>query len=178
MKTVVIGGAYSVDKYARIYSIAPWFELEQPSEEIKAYVEAAVGTGGLAGELHTHPCRTETVRTDLGVYSGAQPGGSGQHHRGMAGQHRVAVELQLLVLRLLPSGQSRFVQKKPKTWCLPLISVRTTTLVWQRGNTILICCAKYRICWQRCQGRNGIARPAVKGSKFSKKNFQEQRSKL
>ena len=39
MKTVVIGGAYSVDKYARIYGNAPWFESEQPDEEIKAYVE-------------------------------------------------------------------------------------------------------------------------------------------
>lgn len=39
MKTVVIGGAYSVDKYARIYGNAPWFDSEQPDEEIKVRVE-------------------------------------------------------------------------------------------------------------------------------------------
>ncbi len=37
--TVAIGGAYSVDKYARLRSGEPWFDTEQPSKEIKAYVE-------------------------------------------------------------------------------------------------------------------------------------------
>lgn len=32
-------GAYSVDKYVRIFHDGPWYESEQPSEEIKAYVE-------------------------------------------------------------------------------------------------------------------------------------------
>ena len=39
-KTIVIGGAYSVDKYYRIKHREPWFDNEQPSEEIKAYVES------------------------------------------------------------------------------------------------------------------------------------------
>lgn len=39
IRTLVIGGAYSVDKYARIFGNAPWFASEQPSEEIKDYVE-------------------------------------------------------------------------------------------------------------------------------------------
>jgi len=38
-KCVVIGGAYSVDKHHRILTGMPWFESEQPSEEIKKYVK-------------------------------------------------------------------------------------------------------------------------------------------
>ncbi len=37
---IVIGGAYSVDKYYRLRMGYPWFEDEQPSDEIKAYVES------------------------------------------------------------------------------------------------------------------------------------------
>ena len=37
-KAVVIGGAYSVDKYYRLRNYMPWFESEQPTEEIKHYV--------------------------------------------------------------------------------------------------------------------------------------------
>lgn len=39
MKTIVIGGAYSVDKFYRLSRGYHWFEDEQPSEEIKSYVE-------------------------------------------------------------------------------------------------------------------------------------------
>lgn len=39
MKTIVIGGAYSVDKFYRLNRGYNWFEDEQPSDEIKAYVE-------------------------------------------------------------------------------------------------------------------------------------------
>lgn len=38
-KTIVIGGAYSVDKYIRLSYGWKWFADEQPSEQIKAYVE-------------------------------------------------------------------------------------------------------------------------------------------
>ena len=38
-KAIVIGGAYSIDKEWRLMRGAPWFEDEQPSEEIKEYVE-------------------------------------------------------------------------------------------------------------------------------------------
>lgn len=37
---IVIGGAYSVDKYWRLRDGRKWFANEQPSDEIKAYVEA------------------------------------------------------------------------------------------------------------------------------------------
>lgn len=38
-KTIVIGGAYSVDKWYRLRCDLNWFSDEQPSEEIKARVE-------------------------------------------------------------------------------------------------------------------------------------------
>ncbi len=38
-KIIVIGGAYSVDKQYRISNNIPWFESEQPTEDIKNYVE-------------------------------------------------------------------------------------------------------------------------------------------
>lgn len=39
-RCMAIGGAYSVDKYRRLARNWQWFEDEQPSPEIKAYVEA------------------------------------------------------------------------------------------------------------------------------------------
>ena len=38
-KAIAIGGAYSVDKYYRLYYNLAWFESEQPDECIKRYVE-------------------------------------------------------------------------------------------------------------------------------------------
>jgi len=38
-KAIVIGGAYSVDKYYRLSRGYRWFEDEQPSDEVKARVE-------------------------------------------------------------------------------------------------------------------------------------------
>jgi len=38
-KAIVIGGAYSVDKYYRLSKGYRWFDDEQPSEEVKARVE-------------------------------------------------------------------------------------------------------------------------------------------
>lgn len=38
-KCIAIGGAYSVDKYHRFMMGTPWFESEQPTGEIKKYVE-------------------------------------------------------------------------------------------------------------------------------------------
>ncbi len=43
-KYIVIGGAYSVDKYIRQIHGWQWFESEQPSEEIKAFVEQQLST--------------------------------------------------------------------------------------------------------------------------------------
>lgn len=42
IKTIVIGGAYSVDKYYRLSRGMSWFESEQPDEDIKSFVEAAL----------------------------------------------------------------------------------------------------------------------------------------
>ena len=39
VKCIVIGGAYSVDKYYRIVNAWPWFFNEQPNKDIKKYVE-------------------------------------------------------------------------------------------------------------------------------------------
>ena len=39
-KAIAIGGAYSVDKYYRLSHGMAWFDTEQPSDEIKEYVEA------------------------------------------------------------------------------------------------------------------------------------------
>ncbi len=39
-KAIVIGGAYSIDKYYRLRNGLAWFESELPTEEIKDYVEA------------------------------------------------------------------------------------------------------------------------------------------
>ena len=44
VRCMVIGGAYSVDKPLRLAYGAPWFPDEQPSEEIKAYVEQQLRT--------------------------------------------------------------------------------------------------------------------------------------
>lgn len=38
-KVIVIGGAYSVDKYYRLRNGMHWFYTEQPDDEIKQYVE-------------------------------------------------------------------------------------------------------------------------------------------
>lgn len=38
-KCIVMGGAYSIDKEYRLEHNAPWFSSEQPSAEIKAYIE-------------------------------------------------------------------------------------------------------------------------------------------
>lgn len=38
-RCIVIGGAYSVDKYYRLSRDYAWWEDEQPSDEIKSYVE-------------------------------------------------------------------------------------------------------------------------------------------
>ena len=38
-KTIVLGGAYSIDKYFRLLRGYPWWSDEQPSMEIKQYAE-------------------------------------------------------------------------------------------------------------------------------------------
>lgn len=45
-RVLVIGGAYSVDKYYRLMNRWAWFEDEQPSPEIRARTEAALDQAG------------------------------------------------------------------------------------------------------------------------------------
>lgn len=52
---MVIGGAYSVDKPLRLAYGAPWFPDEQPSEEIKAYVEQQLRTHRV-DVIFSHTC--------------------------------------------------------------------------------------------------------------------------
>ena len=61
-KTVVIGGAYSVDKYYRLRRGLPWFETEQPDEGIREYVESQLDKAGWRVECvltHTAPASYE-----------------------------------------------------------------------------------------------------------------------
>lgn len=62
LKCMVIGGAYSVDKSFRIMYRLPWFENEQPSDEIKAYVMAQLEKYGNKIDIilsHTCPYKYE-----------------------------------------------------------------------------------------------------------------------
>ena len=63
-KAIAIGGAYSVDKYYRILHRHAWFETEQPSDEIKEYVEAQLEKCGWKVDYvfsHTVPVECEPV---------------------------------------------------------------------------------------------------------------------
>jgi len=61
-KTLVIGGAYSVDKYYRLSKGYSWFEDEQPSDEVKARVEKQLSYMNWKVDYvltHTAPIRYE-----------------------------------------------------------------------------------------------------------------------
>lgn len=63
-KCIAIGGAYSIDKYYRLRNGLPWFETEQPSEEIKAYVEKRLDEVGWQVDCvfsHTVPKQYEPI---------------------------------------------------------------------------------------------------------------------
>ena len=56
-KAIVIGGAYSVDKWYRLQRDLNWFPDEQPSAEIKARVEQKLGELGWKVDfVWTHTC--------------------------------------------------------------------------------------------------------------------------
>ncbi len=56
-KVLVIGGAYSVDKYFRLLNRWRWFADEQPSDEIKARTEAALEAAGWQVDaVFSHTC--------------------------------------------------------------------------------------------------------------------------
>lgn len=61
-KAIVIGGAYSIDKFHRISGGQPWFESEQPDEQIKHYVETQLEKVGWSTDYvfsHTIPLSFE-----------------------------------------------------------------------------------------------------------------------
>lgn len=63
-KVIVIGGAYSVDKFYRIYHGLQWFDTEQPNGTIKKYVEAQLERVNWEVDIvlsHTVPIDAEPV---------------------------------------------------------------------------------------------------------------------
>ena len=64
-KSIVIGGAYSVDKFYRLERGYNWFADEQPSDEIKADVEAALDRlGWKVDQVLSHTCPTKYTPTE------------------------------------------------------------------------------------------------------------------
>lgn len=67
-QTIVIGGAYSIDKMVRLTYGYGWWADEQPSEEIKAYVEQQLEGLGWGIDVvlsHTAPLKYEPVEVFL-----------------------------------------------------------------------------------------------------------------
>lgn len=67
-QTIVIGGAYSVDKYLRLEANYPWFADEQPSAETKRRVEKALADRNWQIDQvlsHTTPHKYEPTDTFL-----------------------------------------------------------------------------------------------------------------
>ena len=67
-QTIVIGGAYSIDKMVRLLYGYGWWADEQPSDEIKAYVEQQLDTLGWGVDVvlsHTAPLKYEPVEVFL-----------------------------------------------------------------------------------------------------------------
>lgn len=63
-KVIVIGGAYSVDKYDRLNYGMHWFDTEQPDEDIKRYVEEQLEKVEWTVDIvlsHTVPIEAEPV---------------------------------------------------------------------------------------------------------------------
>lgn len=66
LRHLVIGGAYSVDKFYRIARGWGWWPDEQPSEEIKRYVDRQAATQSIDVILsHTCPFKYEPVEAFL-----------------------------------------------------------------------------------------------------------------
>lgn len=67
-KCLAIGGAYSIDKWHRLLRYWPWFDNEQPSDEIKAYVVQQLEKVGWKVDYifsHTAPKKYEPVEAFL-----------------------------------------------------------------------------------------------------------------
>ena len=69
-QTIVIGGAYSIDKLYRIVHNLPWFKDEQPSNKIKKYVEKQLKKKKWKIDLvlsHTCPFDYRPIEAFLGI---------------------------------------------------------------------------------------------------------------
>lgn len=69
-KAIVIGGAYSVDKFYRFSRHYAWFDNEQPSDEIKKTIEDKLDTMGWKVDIvltHTTPLKYEPVEVFLSM---------------------------------------------------------------------------------------------------------------
>ena len=68
LQTIVIGGAYSIDKQARLHRGYGWWPDEQPSDEVKQYVESQLDNRGWKVDVvlsHTAPLKYEPVEVFL-----------------------------------------------------------------------------------------------------------------
>lgn len=64
-KSIVIGGAYSVDKYYRLRNGFHWFADEQPSEETKEHIEAVLESCNWnIDQMLTHTCPLKYIPTE------------------------------------------------------------------------------------------------------------------
>ena len=65
-KCLVLGGAYSVDKYYRLERGLKWFADEQPSDEIKAYVETQLAkVDNKVDVVFSHTCPFKYEPTEV-----------------------------------------------------------------------------------------------------------------
>ena len=67
-QTIVMGGAYSIDKMIRLIYGYGWWPDEQPSDEIKRYVESQLDKRGWKVDVvlsHTTPLKYEPVEVFL-----------------------------------------------------------------------------------------------------------------
>lgn len=66
LKTIVIGGAYSVDKSARISCGLGWWADEQPSADVKKYVESQLKEmGNSVDVVLSHTCPTKYIPREM-----------------------------------------------------------------------------------------------------------------
>ena len=64
-QSIVLGGAYSVDKEWRLNNNYPWFKDEQPSEEIKKYAENKLDSiGWKVDQVLSHTCPIKYTPVD------------------------------------------------------------------------------------------------------------------
>ena len=62
---LVIGGAYSIDKYFRLENGLRWFEDEQPSSYVKHFVQTAIEVNSSINTVLSHTCPYKYVPTEM-----------------------------------------------------------------------------------------------------------------